>query len=264
MTLVMGVVNVTPDSFSDGGLWLECDAAVTHALELVAQGARIVDVGGESTRPGAQRVSAAEEIGRVVPVIARLRDQVTLSVDTMRAQTAVAACAAGATLVNDVSGGMADPAMFETVAELGTDYVLQHWRGPSAVMDEMANYDDVAAEVLGETLARRDAAVAAGIAPERIILDPGLGFAKSPEHNWALLADLPRWQATGHRVLIGASRKRFLAPARDRDAATAAVTAWCAAHGVWAVRTHEVSAQLDAAFVGGELARHLSTAGRLG
>lgn len=261
MTRIMGVVNVTPDSFSDGGRFVEADAAVAQGKLLASQGASIVDVGGESTRPGAGRVEDAEERRRVLPIVEALaREGVTVSIDTMRASTARAAVAAGATIVNDVSGGLADEAMLPTVAELGCDVVLQHWRGHSATMDSLARYDDVATEVLTETLVRRDAAVAAGIDPARIVLDPGLGFAKDAEHNWAILRDLSRWQATGHRVLVGASRKRFLAVATDRDVATAAVSAWCAAHGVWAVRTHEVPMQVDAIAVGA----HLDPAGPAG
>ncbi|MDU7361391.1 MAG: dihydropteroate synthase [Propionibacteriaceae bacterium] len=253
-TLVMGVLNVTPDSFSDGGQWNTPEAALAHALELVEQGAAIVDVGGESTRPGAARVSEDEEIRRVVPVVEQLvAREVRVSVDTMRAATARAALDAGASIINDVSGGLADPAMFETVAASNGDYILQHWRGHSDVMNSLANYDDVRAEVLGETLTRRDAAVAAGISAQRIILDPGLGFAKEAADNWEILRDLFSWQATGHRILIGASRKRFLQQAQNRDVATAAVSAWCAAHGIWAVRTHEVAMQRDAILVGEQL-----------
>lgn len=254
MTLIMGVLNVTPDSFSDGGKWFSADDAIAHGRELVAEGADIVDIGGESTRPGAPRVEADEEIRRVVPVIEALAaDGVVISVDTMRAATARAAVAAGAQIVNDVSGGLADKEMFATVAGLDVDVILQHWRGHSDVMNSLAVYDDVAAEVLGETCARRDAAVDAGIDAHRIILDPGLGFAKEAHHNWALLRALDDWQATGHRVLIGASRKRFLSEALDRDVATAAVTTWCAAHAIWAVRTHDVRLQRDAVFVGAHL-----------
>ncbi len=253
-TRIMGVLNVTPDSFSDGGRWADVDVACEHARELVGQGASIIDVGGESTRPGAARVDADEELRRVLPVVERLAAAgVTVSVDTMRATTARAVIDAGAAIINDVSGGLADPDMFATVAGSDASYILQHWRGHSDVMNSLANYTDVCAEVLTETLARRDAAVAVGIPASRIILDPGLGFAKSSDDNWQILRDLDAWQATGHRVLIGASRKRFLAEAQDRDVATAAVTTWCAAHGIWAVRTHEVSMQRDAIIVGSHL-----------
>ena len=254
MTLVMGIVNVTPDSFSDGGQWFDHGRAIAHARTLVQQGATIVDVGGESTRPGAGRVDADEEQRRVLPVVEALAaDGVCVSVDTMRASTARVVHEAGARIINDVSGGLADPEMLPTVARLGCDVVLQHWRGHSTVMQSLATYDDVRAEVLGETLARRDEAVAAGVDPARIIIDPGLGFAKEAHDNWDLLQDLDAWQATGQRVLVGASRKRLLSAAGDRDVATAAVTAWCAAHDVWAVRTHEVPMQCDAVLVGAHL-----------
>ena len=253
-TLIMGVLNVTPDSFSDGGRWVDPDLACEHAHELVEQGAGIIDVGGESTRPGAARVDADKELRRVLPVVERLAAAgITVSVDTMRASTARAVLEVGAAIINDVSGGLADPDMFEAVAASDACYILQHWRGHSDVMNSLANYTDVRAEVLSETLARRGAAVAAGIPVSRIILDPGLGFAKSSDDNWQILNDLTAWQATGHRVLIGASRKRFLADAQDRDVATAAVTTWCAAHGIWAVRTHEVPMQRDAIIVGSHL-----------
>lgn len=253
-TLIMGVLNVTPDSVSDGGRWVNPDVACEHAHELVRQGASIIDVGGESTRPGAARVDADEELRRVLPVVERLAAAgITVSVDTMRATTARAVVDAGAAIINDVSGGLADPDMFATVAASGARYILQHWRGHSDVMDSLANYSDVRAEVLGETLTRRDAAVTAGIPASRIILDPGLGFAKSSDDNWQILNDLTAWQATGHRVLVGASRKRFLSDAQDRDVATAAVTTWCAAHGIWGVRTHEVPMQRDAIIVGSHL-----------
>lgn len=252
--MIMGVVNVTPDSFSDGGRWFDHQTAIAHARELVEQGATIIDVGGESTRPGAARVEADEEIRRVVPVVEQLvADGITVSVDTMRAATARAVLDVGATIINDVSGGLADPEMFATVAAREADYLLQHWRGHADVMNSLAHYDDVCAEVLGETLARRDLAVEAGIPAERIILDPGLGFAKQAEDNWQILRDLSSWQATGHRILVGASRKRFLAETDDRDVATAAISAWCAAHGIWAVRTHEVPMQRDAIIVGHHL-----------
>ena len=266
MTIVMGIVNVTPDSFSDGGQHATTAAAVAHGRLLASQGAGIIDVGGESTRPGAARVPESEELERVVPVVAALAaDGITCSVDTMRATVAEAAVAAGAQIVNDVSGGLADPGMLRTVAALGADYIAMHWRAHSDVMQLHAGYTDVVAEVAAELAARRDAAVAAGIASERIILDPGIGFSKESEHNWQLLRALKVFQGLGHRLLVGASRKRFLGelldgrPAAGRDAATAAVTTWCALHGVWAVRTHEVSAQCDAVRVG-----HQRTSGSVG
>ena len=256
----MGVLNVTPDSFSDGGQHDTTATAVAHGRRLAADGAAFVDVGGESTRPGAERVSAEAELARVVPVVEALSGVgIACSVDTMRSEVARAAVAAGAVLVNDVSGGLADPRMLGSVAELGVDYVAMHWRAHSATMHQHTDYDDVVADAVAELSARRDAAVAAGIEPERIILDPGIGFSKTGEQNWALLQALETFHRTGHRVLVGVSRKRFLgelldgrAP-QDRDAATAAVSTWCALHGVWGVRTHEVRSQLDAIRVAARL-----------
>ncbi|MFT3887888.1 MAG: dihydropteroate synthase [Arachnia sp.] len=252
----MGILNVTPDSFSDGGSYLDPSAALAHARQLLADGADLVDVGGESTRPGADRVSAEEERARVLPVVAALAaDGVRVSVDTMRAEVADAAVAAGAVLVNDVSGGLADPDLLTVVAERGVDVALMHWRGHAAHMQEAAVYDDVVREVTDELLARRDAALAAGVRADRIVLDPGLGFAKTWEHNWTLLRRLDALTGLGHRVLVGASRKAFLGgllggrPPRDRDAATAALSFWSALHGAWAVRTHEARAQADAVAV---------------
>ncbi|MBX6169214.1 MAG: dihydropteroate synthase, partial [Thermobispora bispora] len=209
--LVMGVVNVTPDSFSDGGRWFDTDSAIRHGLELVAEGADIVDVGGESTRPGALRVSLEEELRRVVPVIRALAQEgVTVSVDTMRAEVAQAAVEAGAALVNDVSGGLADPAMPRVVAEAGVPYVVMHWRGHSADMDSRAIYADVVTEVCEELRKRVDSVLGLGVREEQLILDPGLGFSKRPEHNWALLAAMDELHRLGRPLLIGASRKRFL------------------------------------------------------
>lgn len=254
MTKIMGIVNITPDSFSDGGRWFDHDAALAHARDLVAQGADMIDVGGESTRPGAPRVDEAEEIRRVVPLVEALAAEgVVVSVDTMRSATAKASIDAGAGIINDVSGGLADPAMFGVVAASGAEYVLMHWRAHSDVMQEATDYDDVVSDVVRELLVQRDAALAAGIARDRIILDPGLGFSKTGEHNWELLRRLDAFQALGHRVLVGASRKRFLTGARDRDVATAMITAWSAWHGAWAVRTHDVALQLDGVFVGEKL-----------
>ncbi|WP_328329706.1 MULTISPECIES: dihydropteroate synthase [unclassified Streptomyces] len=255
---VMGVVNVTPDSFSDGGRWFDTNAAVKHGLDLVAQGADLVDVGGESTRPGASRVDADEELRRVVPVVRGLVSEgVTVSVDTMRAAVAEQAVEAGAVLVNDVSGGLADPAMVPVVAAAGAPFVVMHWRGFSESMAGRAVYTDVVAEVVAEVRARVEAAVAGGIAPERIVVDPGLGFAKDAEHDLTLVAHLAELRALGHPLLVAASRKRFLGrvlaregsappPARERDAATAAVSALAAHAGAWAVRVHEVRATADA------------------
>lgn len=256
---VMGVVNVTPDSFSDGGRWFDTTAAVKRGLDLVAQGADLVDVGGESTRPGASRVDEEEELRRVVPVVRGLASEgVTVSVDTMRAAVAARAVAAGATLVNDVSGGLADPGMIPAVAAAEVPFVVMHWRGFSAGMNSLAVYDDVVAEVTSELRARIDAVVTGGIAPERLLVDPGLGFAKNAEHDLALVAHMADLRALGHPLLVAASRKRFLGrvlaggtdatppPARERDAATAAVSAIAAHQGAWAVRVHEVRATADA------------------
>ncbi|MET9803320.1 dihydropteroate synthase [Streptomyces sp. NPDC006368] len=255
---VMGVVNVTPDSFSDGGRWFDTTAAVKHGLDLVAQGADLVDVGGESTRPGATRVDEDEELRRVVPVVRGLAAEgVTVSVDTMRASVARRAVEAGAVLVNDVSGGLADPEMVPSVAAAQVPFVVMHWRGFSENMNSLAVYDDVVAEVVAELHARVDAVVAGGVDPERIVLDPGLGFAKQAPHDLALVAHLADLRALGRPLLVAASRKRFLGhvlapegssppPARERDAATAAVSAIAAHEGAWAVRVHEVRATADA------------------
>ncbi|WP_407837888.1 dihydropteroate synthase [Streptomyces sp. DSM 116496] len=256
---VMGVVNVTPDSFSDGGRWFDTTAAVKRGLDLVAQGADLVDVGGESTRPGASRVDEEEELRRVVPVVRGLASEgVVVSVDTMRASVAAQAVAAGATLVNDVSGGLADPEMIPAVAAAEVPFVVMHWRGFSDGMNRLAVYEDVLAEVTAELRTRIDAVVTGGIAPERLLVDPGLGFAKNAEHDLALVAHLSELRALGFPLLVAASRKRFLGrvlagaddasppPARERDAATAAVTAIAAARGAWAVRVHEVRASADA------------------
>ncbi|WP_341727998.1 dihydropteroate synthase [Brooklawnia sp.] len=251
-TLVMGVVNVTPDSFSDGGLWLNAEDAIMHGKELIAQGADLLDIGGESTRPGAVRPPADEELRRVLPVVRGLAGRVPISVDTMRAQTAACAVEAGAQIINDVSGGLADPQMLRVVSETGVDYVCQHWRGHGAVMNDLATYTDVVPEVVAELRARLRACADAGIDPAKVIVDPGLGFAKTADQDWALLAHLHAFTALGHRVLIGASRKRFLGhllsgrEPMGRDAATAAVSVICAQQGVWAVRTHEVRGQRDA------------------
>ncbi|GAA3274994.1 dihydropteroate synthase [Dactylosporangium matsuzakiense] len=256
--MVMGVLNATPDSFSDGGRYADLDAAVAHALQMTAEGADLIDVGGESTRPGAERIDAETEAARVLPVIRALRAEgVAMSVDTTRAAVAAAALEAGAELVNDVSGGLADPDMARVVADAGCPWVLMHWRGHSRRMADLAVYDDVVKEVSAELLLRVDAAVAAGVAPERIILDPGLGFAKKPEHTWRLAAHLPDLIALGHPVLVGSSRKshlgRLLAdaegrdrPTEDREAATIATTVLAVAAGAWGVRVHEVRGNVDA------------------
>ncbi|MFP5359437.1 MAG: dihydropteroate synthase [Actinomycetes bacterium] len=257
MTLVMGILNVTPDSFSDGGRFSERDAAIARGLELAAQGAALVDVGGESTRPGAVRVPVAEEIRRVVPVIRALAGEgVATSIDTMNAVTARAAVEAGASVVNDVSGGLADSEMAATVAGLDVDFVAMHWRAHSTEMDGRDTYEDVVAEVGRELDARVAALVAAGVPDHRIVLDPGLGFSKVTDSNWPLLARMDEW-ARGRRVLIGASRKRFLGAAiarpgvdaadpSAREHATTAVTALAAAAGAWGVRVHDAAAAVDA------------------
>jgi dihydropteroate synthase len=255
----MGVVNVTDDSFSDGGLFLDRDRAIEHGLALVAQGAAIVDVGGESTRPGAIRVDADVETARVLPVVKGLAGQgVTVSIDTMHADVARAALDGGARIVNDVSGGLADPAMAPLVADAGVPWVLMHWRSVGATRPHQApEYADVVADVRAELLRSVDAAVAAGVDPANLIIDPGLGFAKNAEHNWALLRALPEFVATGIPVLVGASRKRFLgtllagsdgaprSPA-GRETATAVISALAAEHGAWGVRVHDVLASVDA------------------
>ncbi|MFJ6212348.1 dihydropteroate synthase [Streptomyces sp. NPDC092296] len=256
---VMGVVNVTPDSFSDGGRWLDPAAAVRHGLDLVAQGADLVDVGGESTRPGAARVTEAEELRRVVPVVRELAAAgAVVSVDTMRAAVAEQAVAAGARVLNDVSGGLADPDMVRVAAAAGVPFVVMHWRGHSADMNRLAVYQDVVTEVAKELEARLEAVVAAGVRPEQVILDPGLGFAKQAAHDWSLLGNLDALTRLGRPLLVAASRKRFLGallsdpatgeprPARERDDATAAVSALAARAGAWAVRVHDVRATADA------------------
>ncbi|MBN6035088.1 dihydropteroate synthase [Amycolatopsis sp. 195334CR] len=256
----MGVLNVTPDSFSDGGRYLDLDAALAHAREMWARGADVIDVGGESTRPGASRVDAPTEIQRVLPVIRALAEEgMVLSVDTTRAAVAAAAVDAGARIINDVSGGLADPDMAKVAAAAEVPWVLMHWRGHSREMTKLAVYADVVAEVRAELSERVDAALAAGVAEDAIVLDPGLGFAKQAEHDWALLHGLDSVLSLGFPVLVGASRKRFLGrllssageprPPAGREHATAAVSALAAAAGAWGVRVHEVGASLDAVTV---------------
>ncbi|EXU62155.1 dihydropteroate synthase [Streptomyces sp. PRh5] len=272
---VMGVVNVTPDSFSDGGKWFDTDLAVKHGLDLVAAGADLVDVGGESTRPGAARVDEAEELRRVIPVVRELAAAgAMISVDTMRAAVAERAVEAGARLVNDVSGGGADPAMVPMVAAAGVPFVVMHWRGQSIDMNNRAVYADVVGEVVTELRTGLERAVAGGIDPERIVIDPGLGFAKDAGHDLALVAHLSALRELGRPLLVAASRKRFLGrvlagdggsppPARERDAATAAVTALAAREGAWAVRVHEVRASADAVRVARAIEAAETTAGAL-
>jgi dihydropteroate synthase len=256
---VMGVLNVTPDSFSDGGRYADLGAAVQHALEMTGAGADLIDVGGESTRPGAARVPAEEEARRVVPVIERLvAEGLTVSVDTYRAAVAELAIAAGAQVVNDVSGGLGDKDMARVVRDAGCPWIIMHWRGHSTEMAKLALYDDVVGDVRTELLARVDDAVAAGVDTAQLVLDPGLGFAKTAEHNWALLAHLESFTAIGIPILLGASRKSFLGsllaepsgdprPTAGREDATTALTFFAAMNGAWGVRVHEVRPSVDAA-----------------
>ena len=256
--LVMGVVNVTPDSFSDGGRWHEPERAVAHGRELLAEGADLLDVGGESTRPGATRPVVAEELDRVIPVITALaREGAVVSVDTMRAEVADAALESGAVLVNDVSGGLADPEILEVVARRGAAYAAMHWRAHADTMQKHAEYDDVVAEVTKELSLRVEAALAAGIDGSRLAVDPGLGFAKTARHNWSLLAGLDQLHELGLPILVGSSRKSFLGsaladaegeprPVLDREDATTALTTLAAAAGAWCVRVHNVRGNVDA------------------
>lgn len=256
--LVMGVVNVTPDSFSDGGRFHDIDAAVAHGASMLAEGADLLDIGGESTRPGATRPLVAEELARVIPVITELVARGALiSVDTMRAEVAEAALAAGAGVVNDVSGGLADPDVLRVVAEHRAAYVAMHWRAHAAQMQAHARYVDVVKEVVGELRERVDTAVAAGVALERMAIDPGLGFAKTAEHNWQLLRNLAAFEELELPVLVGASRKSFLGallatpdgavrPVEEREAAGVAISALAAANGVWCLRVHDVRRNVDA------------------
>lgn len=264
---LMGVLNVTPDSFSDGGLFERLEVALAHARELLEQGAEIIDIGGESTRPGAKAVTPAEEQTRVIPVIealSELRDAggspspFRISIDTVNSETAELAIAAGADIINDISGGLRDARILEVAAGREVDYVLGHWRGPSERMDEYANYQEVAAEVARELAARVSVALAAGISPERLVLDPGFGFSKNMAQNWQLAAGLSAVEALGYPVMVGVSRKRFLANTiadleeaqavdnRRRDVATAVLTALLLQHRLWAVRVHDVQSSADA------------------
>ena len=241
--LVMGILNVTPDSFADGGRHHEFDAAVKRGLEMIAEGVDIIDVGGESTRPGADRVSQEEEIARTIPVITELaKHGATISIDTMRASTARAAVKAGAAMINDVSGGLADDAMLQTAAELKVPYIAMHWRGQSKDMNSKAVYGDVVNEVIAELNERIDAALGAGIHKDKLIIDPGIGFAKDAEHNWAIIDAIDRFVAMGYPVLVGASRKRFLGgdSPDQREQASIELTKRLGTTGVWAVRVHSV------------------------
>ena len=257
--LVMGVLNVTPDSFSDGGDFIRLEAALDHARVLQIAGADIIDIGGESTRPGAKRVTLTEEQARVLPVIEAIVAELgaKVSIDTMNAETARLAVAAGASIINDVSGGLADPDMFKVAADTGATIVISHWRGFSDQMDTLATYDDVAAEVAAELKLRVDAALATGIKQSQIVIDPGLGFAKDMQQNWKLVARLDKLEQLGYPILVGASRKRFIAgviepdePAEvsneRRDLATAVLTALLLQRKIWGVRVHNVLATTDA------------------
>lgn len=268
-TLIMGVVNVTPDSFSDGGVWFEPEAALAHGREVLASGADIVDVGGESTRPGAERPTVEEELRRVIPVVRDLAAQgAVVSIDTMRASVAAAALEAGAGLVNDVSGGLADPDLVPLVVEAGVPYIAMHWRGHSADMQSRAVYDDVVEDVCRELGSRRDALLGAGLSEDLLVLDPGLGFSKTAEHNWEILAALPELHRLGQPILLGASRKAFLGrlgrasgeaprPAAQRDLETTATSVMAAMAGLWCVRVHDVESTVRALSVVGAALDHL-------
>ena len=257
-TLVVGVVNVTPDSFSDGGQWFDPGAAITHGLDLLAEGADIIDIGGESTRPGATRPEVSEELRRVLPVIRELAAAgACVSIDTMRSAVAAPGIAAGARMVNDVSGGKADDRMLHLVAESGVPYVCMHWRGHSEDMQSKASYANVVTEVIAELGTQLNEAISAGVAPDKLIIDPGFGFAKTGEHNWHLLQRLEELDVLGRAMLAGVSRKAFLGrlladsegsprPAKQRDDATTALTTVLALRGVWGVRVHSVRASRDA------------------
>ena len=249
MTLVMGILNVTPDSFSDGGQFLDPQKAIARGVEMIEEGATIIDVGGESTKPGAERVSMDEELTRVIPVIHGLaKTGAMVSVDTMRAEVAALAVAAGAKIVNDVSGGQADPAMHATVAALKTQYICMHWRGQSKEMDSLANYQDVVSEVIHELTKQVAAALLAGIEPTKLVIDPGLGFAKNADHNWEILRNIDKFKELGFPILVGGSRKRFLGGEQptDRESASIALTTWLATKHIWGVRTHTVKPHVDA------------------
>jgi len=250
--LVVGVLNVTPDSFSDGGLFSDTNAAVKYAQDLIQNGADLIDVGGESTRPGASRITTLEEQKRVIPVIKELTSLgIVTSIDTMNSETALVAVNAGAQMVNDVSGGLADENMHKCVADLNVPYVLMHWRGHSTVMDNLATYSDVVTEVVNEIQIQVDKAIKSGIDRNKIVIDPGLGFAKNPEHNWEILKKFNELHHLNLPIYIGASRKRFLTDfaiprgslePKDRDIATSIITSYVSLNGAWAVRVHDVSA----------------------
>ena len=243
--IVMGILNITPDSFADGGRFNSFDSAIKHAREMIAEGVDIIDIGGESTRPGADRVSEAEELARVIPVISELaKDDVQISIDTMRASTAQAAIQAGARIINDVSGGLADPQMLVTAAKLEVPFIAMHWRSQSKNMNSKAIYEDVVHDVISELKLRISAALAAGIDKDNLIIDPGIGFAKTTAHNWAIIEHIDEFVALGYPVLIGASRKRFLGADTpdEREAASVALTKRLSTSGIWGVRVHSVKA----------------------
>ena len=254
--LVVGVLNVTPDSFSDGGLFTDTTTAINHAKQLIAQGADLIDVGGESTKPGVSRIENIEEQKRVIPVIEELTNLgIITSIDTMRSQTAQLAVKAGAQIVNDVSGGLADENMHKTVSELDVPYVLMHWRGHSTIMDELANYQNVIEEVMHEIKLQIEKAINAGLSRNKIVIDPGLGFAKKTEHNWQILKEINKLHSLELPIYIGASRKRFLADfafpkgstdPKDRDLATSAISSYASLNGTWAVRVHDVAGSVAA------------------
>ena len=265
-TLVMGVLNVTPDSFSDGGRFDDTEIAISHALQMIEDGADIIDIGGESTRPGSERISVQVELDRVLPVIAGLVDSgVAISIDTMRAEVARAAIEAGACMINDVSGGKSDPEMLSYVSTLTVPYILMHWRGPSNIMNTLTDYNDVVADVTSEISKQVDLGVAAGIARERIAVDPGIGFAKTVDQNWPILKHLDVLEGLGLPILMGASRKKFLGEllAKDgvvrdsdeRESATTAISTLMAARGLWAVRVHDVKPTRDAIAVVDRIAK---------
>jgi len=246
--LVMGILNLTPDSFADGGRHNSFDAGVKRGLEMISEGVDIIDIGGESTRPGAERISAEEEQARVLPVVTELaKSGVKISIDTMRAVTAEKAVQAGAAIINDVSGGLSDSAMFATVKKLGVPYILMHWRGESKDMNSRAIYTDVVTDVISEMNSQIDSALDAGLNKSQIIIDPGLGFAKDAEHNWEILRNLKAFTSIGYPVLIGASRKRFLGGDNpdEREAATIELTRTLIPQGIWGVRVHSVKPHVD-------------------
>jgi dihydropteroate synthase len=263
-TIIFGILNVTPDSFSDGGNFFDLALAVEQAKKLKREGAAVIDVGGESTRPGAERISSEEELKRVLPVIEALAgEKFIISIDTMRSEVAKAAVEKGAKFVNDVSGGKADPLMLKTVSELNAGYILMHWRAPAKQMDNLAIYQDVVRDVCDELQIQIDLALKAGITPENLAIDPGLGFAKNPQHNWQILKNISKFQSLGYPLLVGHSRKRFLGELNEiastdldyKDYATAAISYQLALEGIWAVRVHEAKPNWAAIDLASKLTR---------